>query len=178
MRDAVPAPDAGSYHFVTQTTEPDCCQLKMIFVDGPIYFGAVDHVQRRLHGVDAANPDHKHLLILAPGINFIDSSGAEILSQEARRRRAAGGALYFHRLQPAVVDTLERSGRMPDIGHDRLYAIGEDVIGAIYPQLDSQVCRTCPSRIFRQCQGPLPNGEPRHAAPATRPRTTYLRPEH
>lgn len=178
MRDAVPAPAAGSYHFVTQTTEPDCCQLKMMFIDGPVYFGAVDHVQRLLHAVDAVNPGHKHLLILAPGVNFIDSSGAELLSQEARRRRAAGGGLYFHRLQPAVVDTLERSGRMPDIGRDHLYAIGEDVIGAIYPRLDSQICRTCPSRIFRQCQGPLPNGEPRPAAVAALPRITNLQPQH
>jgi anti-anti-sigma regulatory factor len=41
------------------------------------------------------NPAHKHLLVLAPGINFIDSSGAELLAQEVRRRKAMGGALYF-----------------------------------------------------------------------------------
>lgn len=161
MRDAVPAPGEGAYHFIPQTSEPDCCQLKMLFIDGPVYFGAVDHVQRRLHAVDAVNPGHKHLLVLAPGVNFIDSSGAEMLAQEARRRRLAGGGLYFHRLQPAVVDTLERAGRLPDIGRDNLFSIGQDVIAAIYPQLDSQVCRHCPSRIFRQCQAVLPNGEPR-----------------
>lgn len=179
MRDAVPAPDAGAYHFIPQTSEPDCCQLKMMFVDGPVYFGAVDNVQRRLHGVDAVNPGHKHLLILAPGINFIDSSGAELFSQEARRRRAGGGGLYFHRLQPAVVDTLERSGRLPVIGRENLYAIGEDVIGAIYPRLDSQICRSCPTRIFRQCLGPLPNGEARPGPVGdSQPPSTAPQPAH
>ncbi len=165
IRDAVPAPGAGSYHFVDQTSEPDCCQLKMVFIDGSIYFGAVDSVQRRMREIDAANPGHKHLLVLAPGINFVDSSGAELLGQEARRRKAMGGALYFHRLKQPVVETLERAGTLWEIGRENLFVVGQDVIEAIYPKLDSQVCRTCPTRIFRQCQGALPNGEPRLTIP-------------
>ena len=164
IRNAVPAPGEGSYHFITQTSEPDCCQLKMMFIDGALYFGAVDHVQRHLREVDAADPAHKHLLLLAPGINFIDSSGAELLAQESRRRRLLGGGLYFHRLQPAAVAVLERAGYMQEIGPENLLSIGQNVIDAIYPKLDSEVCRSCPTRIFKQCQGALPNGETRVAA--------------
>ena len=164
IRNAVPAPEAGSYHFVEQANEPDCCQLKMLFIDGAIYFGAVDHVQRHLRDIDAAHPGHKHLLVLAPGINFVDSSGAELLAQEARRRKRLGGGLYFHRLQQPVVETLARADYLAEIGRDNLYTIGQDVIAAIYPKLDSAVCRNCPTRIFRQCQGALPNGEPREPA--------------
>ena len=161
IRDAVPAPDASSYHFIAQTTEPDCCQLKMLFVDGALYFGAVDHVQRRLREVDHLNPSQKHVLILAPGINFIDSSGAELLAQESRRRKASGGGLYFHRLGAPVVELLDRAGHLQEMGRENLFSIGQDVIAAIYPRLDSEVCRRCPTRIFRQCRGALPNGEPR-----------------
>ena len=161
LRDAIPAPDANSYHFIAQTTEPDCCQLKMLFVDGPIYFGAVDHVQRRLREVDHLNPSQKHVLILAPGINFIDSSGAELLSQESQRRKRDGGNLYFHRLAEPVVAVLDKAGYLQQMGRENLFSIGQDVIAAIYPRLDSEVCRRCPTRIFRQCRGALPNGEPR-----------------
>ena len=161
LRNAVPAPGIGSYHFIAQTNEPDCCQLKMVFIDGAIYFGAVDHVQRHLREIDAEHPAHKHLLVLAPGINFIDSSGAELLAQEARRRKAMGGALYFHRLPPPVVETLERAGHLQEIGRENLFSIGQDVIDLIYPKLDSNVCRSCTTRIFRQCQGALPNGQAR-----------------
>ena len=166
IRNAVPAPGDTSYHFIAQTTEPDCCQLKMMFIDGALYFGAVDHVQRHLREVDAAHPAQKHLLLLAPGINFIDSSGAELLSQEARRRRLLGGGLYFHRLQPSAVAVLERAGYMQEIGRENLLSIGQNVIDAIYPKLDSEVCRSCPTRIFKQCQGALPNGEARVPAAA------------
>ncbi|MEO7337221.1 MAG: SulP family inorganic anion transporter [Caldimonas sp.] len=166
IRNAVPAPGDTSYHFIAQTTEPDCCQLKMMFIDGALYFGAVDHVQRHLREVDADHPAHRHLLLLAPGINFIDSSGAELLAQEARRRRLLGGGLYFHRLQPSAVDMLERAGHLQEIGRENLLTIGQNVIDAIYPKLDPEVCRRCPTRIFKQCQSLLPNGEPRAPAVA------------
>lgn len=163
IRDAIPAPGEHSYHFVPQEGEPDCCQMKMVFIDGAIYFGAVDHVQRHLRAIDAANPAHKHLLLLAPGINFIDSSGAELLAQESRRRKRLGGDLYFHRLQPSVVAVLERAGHLGEIGRGNLYSIGQNVIEAIYPRLDPEVCRRCTTRIFKQCHRTLPNGEPRAA---------------
>jgi SulP family sulfate permease len=164
IRNAIPAPGEHSYHFVPQEGEPDCCQMKMVFIDGAIYFGAVDHVQRNLRAIDAANPAHKHLLLLAPGINFIDSSGAELLAQESRRRKQLGGDLYFHRLQPSVVAVLERAGYLDEIGRGNLYSIGQNVIEAIYPRLDPEVCRRCTTRIFKQCHQALPNGEPREAA--------------
>ncbi len=161
IRNAVPAPGDSAYHFVEQTGQPDCCQLKMIFIDGAVYFGAVDHVQRHLRDVDAINPGHKHLLVLAPGISFIDSSGAELLSQEARRRREMGGALYFHRLPQPAVNVLERAEQLVDIGRENLLEMGENVIEVIYPRLDSNVCRHCETRIFKPCRIHLPNGEPR-----------------
>ena len=161
IRDAVPAPDEGSYHFVPQTNQPDCCQLKMVFIDGAIYFGAVDHVQQTLRRIDDLNPTQKHLLILAPGINFIDIAGAELLAQEAKRRKDMGGGLYFHRLKEPVVEVLTKGGHLDEIGRENLLTMGQNVIDAIYPKLDSDICRHCPTRIFNQCHVALPNGEPR-----------------
>ena len=62
---------------------------------------------------------------------------------------------------------LERAGYMQEIGRENLLSIGQNVIDAIYPKLDSEVCRSCPTRIFKQCQGALPNGEAR--VPAAEP---------
>jgi len=161
VRDAVPAPGATSYHYVEQGNEPDCLQLKTVFIDGPLYFGAVDHVQRRLRQIDDTNPAHKHLLLLAPGLHFVDLSGAELLVQEARRRKRLGGGLYFHRLQQPVRETLDRAGYLREIGPENLFAIGQDVMASLYPRLDPEICRRCTQRVFRQCAGSLPNGEPR-----------------
>lgn len=161
IRPAVPAPGPGQYHFVPQHDEPDCCQLKMAFIDGDLYFGAIDHVKRHFHQLEVMNPEQKHLLLLAPGLNYIDASGAELLADEARRRRARNGGLYFHRLNAQAVQTLEDAGHMQDIGRENLFSIGQDVIGELYPRFDSEVCARCPTRIFEQCRERLPDGRPR-----------------
>ena len=162
---AVPAPGLGAYHFVPRDREPECCQLKMLFVDGPLYFGAVDHVQRVFNTVDEIQPQHKHLLILAPGINFVDAAGMALLVDEAQRRRKMGGGLYMHRLKTSITALMRRSGTLDDIGEQNLFAMGPNVIDRLYPRLDSDICRNCTTRIFRQCNVALPNGEPRADPP-------------
>ena len=161
IQSAVPAAAPGAYHFVPREDEPECCQLKMLFIDGPVYFGAVDHVQHSLHGIDEAKPAHKHVLILAPGISFVDAAGMTLLAEEAKRRREMGGGLYFHRLKPDIVASMRKGGTLDDIGEQNLFAMGPNVIDQLYPRLDSEVCRQCRTRIFRQCNSALPNGEMR-----------------
>ncbi|HEX9179593.1 MAG TPA: SulP family inorganic anion transporter, partial [Burkholderiales bacterium] len=80
--DVKPDLSHGAYHFSAETGLPDCPQLKMLRVNGSLFFGAVDHVQRRL---EETGPAQKHVLIVASGINFVDMAGAQMLAQEARR---------------------------------------------------------------------------------------------
>ena len=84
-----------------------------------------------------------------------------LLAEEAKRRRAMGGGLYFHRLKAEIVATMRQSGALDDVGEQNLFAMGPNVIDQLYPRLDSEVCRQCKTRIFRQCDVALPNGEPR-----------------
>jgi SulP family sulfate permease len=161
IREAVPAPGENSYHFIPKKDAPGCCQLKMLFLDGSIFFGAVDSVGRSLRRYDQEDANFKHVLILGTGINFIDLAGAELLSREARRRRRMGGGLYFHRLKESVFQMLQSSEIIDDVGKDHIFPMGPRVIPLIYPKLDSEICRRCKTRIFNECQTTLPNGEPR-----------------
>jgi SulP family sulfate permease len=158
--DVKPDPAPDSYHFSADSGLPDCPQLKMLRVNGSIFFGAVDHVRRHLEMVDEANSRQKHVLIVASGINFVDVAGAEMLVQEARRRRAMGGDLYFYRLKDAARAVLERGGYLQQIGADNIFPVKTRAVAAIYPRLDSEICRECHVRIFRECHVALPNGEP------------------
>jgi SulP family sulfate permease len=121
----------------------------------------VEHIEDALHRVDQDQPQQKHLLIVASGINVIDISGAELLVREARRRRAIGGDLWFYFMKDAVHEALQRGGYMRDIGADHVLTPKADVVGTIYGRLDAGICRTCTARIFPQCHVALPNGEPR-----------------
>ncbi|MEO5765917.1 MAG: SulP family inorganic anion transporter [Casimicrobiaceae bacterium] len=160
--DVKPAQGRGAFHFDADTGLPDCPQLKILRVNGSIFFGAVEHVEDAFRRIDREAPHQKHLLIVASGINMVDISGAEMLAREARRRRAMGGGLYIWFMKDAVRDLLRRGGYMNDIGEDNVFAQGIDVIAAIYARLDVPTCRDCRIQIFAPCVVALPDGERRH----------------
>ncbi len=159
--DVKPDPAPDSYHYTADSGLPDCPQLKMVRINGSIFFGAADHVRHHLAQIDELNPRQKHVLIVASGINFVDIAGAEMLVQEARRRRRIGGGLYFYRLKDAARALLEKGGYLAEIGPQNIFPVKTRAIAAIYPKLDPEICRNCRVRIFRECHTMLPNGEPR-----------------
>jgi len=157
----VPDPEPGSYHYIDAAGKPECPQLKMVRINGSIFFGAVDHIQQQLHEVDTLNPQQKHVLIVASGINFVDVAGAEMLLQESKRRRRMGGGLYFYRIKEGACEMLRKGSYVDEIGRENLFPIKTRPIETIYQRLDPAICRTCQARIFPECQVRLPNGEPR-----------------
>jgi SulP family sulfate permease len=161
IRDVKPEHRRGTVNFDADTGLPDCPQLKMLRVNGSIFFGAVEHVEDAFHRVDAENPQQKHLLVVASGINVVDISGAEMLAREALRRRRLGGELHFYFMKDAVHEVLQRGGYLLQIGESNVFTPHDDVIGEIYARLDPEVCRRCTARIFPRCHVALPGGEPR-----------------
>jgi SulP family sulfate permease len=164
IRDVKPEFRNGHFHFNADTGLPDCPQLKMLRINGSIFFGAVEHVEDSFHRVDHENPRQKRLLIVASGINVVDISGAEMLSREAARRNRLGGGLYFWFAKDAVYALLNQGNYLKTIHEDHIFAQAVNPISVLYPKLDSEICRTCPARIFPQCHIALPNGEPRPTA--------------
>lgn len=144
---------------------PPCPQVAMLRLRGSIYFGAVEHVRDQFRRVDAADPKRKWVMLVAQGVNFVDLAGAELLAEEAQRRRALGGGLVIIGAQPAVEHLLRRSGAIDAIGPARLVAHKGEAIRNVYPQLDPDVCRTCARRVFEECQTRLPDGTPRPDLP-------------
>jgi len=142
----------------------ECPQLALLRVDGSLFFGAVEHMRDELHEVRKSAPERRHLLLIGSGINFIDVAGAELLVQEAKLTREAGGKLYLCNLKPPVRDLLERGGFLDAIGRDCVFEAKDDAIRAIYARLDSTLCRSCEARIFIECAATLPDGSSRAAA--------------
>jgi SulP family sulfate permease len=152
--------DARRKMVAASAADPPCPQLAMLRVRGSIYFGAVEHVREALHRVDDTDPRRKWVLLMAQGVNFVDLAGAQLLADEARRRRAMGGALFIVGAQPAVRQMLERSEHIADIGADRLITNKGDAVRIAYPLLDNAVCRGCTKRVFEECHVALPDGTP------------------
>ncbi|MFP5403384.1 MAG: SulP family inorganic anion transporter [Gammaproteobacteria bacterium] len=166
IRELVPSAadrDNPRRKFVPAATSdaPTCPQMAILRVEGSIFFGAVEHVQQHLRNVDESDPQKKHLLVSSRAIGFVDLAGAELLAKEATRRRKLGGGLYLVGVQPDLCEMLKRSGQVDTVGEDQIFRHKGDAIAAIYPRLDSAICRTCTARIFRECHIALPDGTPR-----------------
>ncbi|MBK5103766.1 MAG: SulP family inorganic anion transporter [Burkholderiales bacterium] len=152
MRSLVPDPRHPTRKMmILEPGFAECPQLKILRVEGSIYFGAVNHVDTHFDTLRAANPDQKHLLLLAKSINFVDVAGAELLAHEAGRRRNMGGQLYFYSMRQPVHDMLERSGHIEQIGRDNVFAGKYEAISGVFARLDRSVCSNCHARIFNEC---------------------------
>lgn len=129
----------------------ECRQLKMLRINGSVFFGAVNHVEGELLNVDERIPSQKHVLLRAQGMNFVDAAGADMLTREAQRRKELGGGLYLYDAKPEVLDTLAKVGFFREGGE--LFASRPDALGALVPRFDDAICRHCPARIFHECCG-------------------------
>ncbi|MEF7613125.1 SulP family inorganic anion transporter [Aquincola sp. MAHUQ-54] len=132
---------------------PECPQLKLLRMEGSIYFGATAHVADRLHELRKGGEGgvQKHLLVMSKSMNFIDLAGAELWEAEMSARRAMGGDLYFHRPRPAVLDAWARIGFIDRLGEDHLYRDKRSALADIVPRLDPGICARCEARIFFDC---------------------------
>ena len=155
----VPAPEAGAYHFVRAKGRPECPQLRIVRINGSVYFGSASYVQATLQQIDEDNPQQKSVLIAAASLVRIDIAGAEVLAQEARRRRRLGGGLYFYRLNDAAHAFLRQGGYDHDIGEGAFFPVMTNVTGALYWTLNPDICLSCKTRVFKECHGKvLPDG--------------------
>ncbi|MDQ2780377.1 MAG: SulP family inorganic anion transporter [Pseudomonadota bacterium] len=142
----------------------ECPQLKMVRMEGEVYFGAVPHVSEHLEQFRRGADAHRnHLLVMAKSMNFIDVPAAEMWQSEMTRRRAAGGDLYFHRPRPPVVALWQRIGFTQELGADHVFDSKRVAITSIFDRLDRTICSTCTVRVFEECKS-LP--EPLNAGAA------------
>src|SRR5260221_3116780 len=96
MRSLVPDPrHTGRKMTEVEDGLLECPQLKILRIEGSIYFGAVGHVHRHLDTLRQHSTGQKHPLLMSKSINFVDMAGAELLVEGVSRSGAGGGGLSF-----------------------------------------------------------------------------------
>jgi SulP family sulfate permease len=148
----VPDREDEKQAMVSAANLPECPQLKIAQIDGSLFFGAIDHVQKNLRAYSEMNPEQKHLLIVGSGINFIDIAGAEMILQESARRKKEGGGLYVVKVKDQVCNILKKGGYLQRFGAENVFVSKKDAISAIFEELDKDICAQCERRVFNECQ--------------------------
>ena len=139
---------------------PECPQVKIIRIDGSLFFGAVSYVVGQLRKFERSQPMQKHLVVVTSGINFIDMEGAEALANEARRRRNIGAHFCLIGIKEAVDLVLKRTGFVDAIGKDNIFESKTAALSTVYSFVDQDICATCDKHIFQEC-GSVPTDVPR-----------------
>ena len=128
-----------------------CPQLKIIRIDMSIYFGSINHIQKRISKIVDSERIY-HILIISSGINFIDLAGAEAMVSENNQLKTQNGGLYFVGLKSSVYEFAAKSCFIKKIGSDHFFDSKSQAIHGIYQRLDRSVCKTCNALIFDECQ--------------------------
>ncbi|MDT8281365.1 MAG: SulP family inorganic anion transporter [Gammaproteobacteria bacterium] len=127
-----------------------CPQLKIIRIDMSIYFGSINHIQKRIEQIVESERIY-HILIVSTGVNFIDLAGADALVSENNRLKKMNGGIYFVGLKSTVYEFLAKTCFVKYIGNDHFFDTKEQAIRGIYKRLDREICKTCNAQIFHEC---------------------------
>ena len=134
-----------------QPGQPECPQMKIVRVEGSVYFGAVSHVGEYFHDIAERRPKQINLLLMGKSMNFVDLAGADLLAHEAERRRKLGGGMYFFGLRDAARETLGKAIFAKKLGAVINFPTKRQALSALIPRLDDAVCSQCTARIFNEC---------------------------
>ena len=143
----------SNHRFINIIRDSDakvCPQLKIVRIDGSIYFGALEVVSDFFNTL-YEKEDVNHVLIVAKGINFIDLAGATWLSHEVYKWQNRGGGIYFSGLKIVSQQILKKGGFRDEIGEENFYEDKLTAINEIYKKLDKEICKSCEAKIFHEC---------------------------
>jgi SulP family sulfate permease len=147
-------PDSTYRHLIHDSTRPVCPQLGILNIRGPLFFGAVYHIEEELRHHNERYPGQRTLVLRMHGVDQCDMSGIEMLESTVETYRQMGGDLFLVRPREPVMRILEQSGFIENtLGRDHIL-MQEGAIEYLFEHdVDSHICiYECEYRVFSECQ--------------------------
>ncbi len=111
-------------------------RLSALRFDGALRFVNVSYFEDAILKLERDNPDLKYILIAGGGINAIDASGIEMLSNLIPRFKGNGIVIVFSGLKHQVLETMTVTGLTDKIGAANLFGSDQEALNSIMPLLD------------------------------------------
>ena len=112
--------------------------MAAIRFDGALRFVNVSYFENAILKLERDNPAVDHILVKGSGINEIDASGVEMLSNLITRFKSNGITLCFSGFKKQTLDVIERTGLVDKIGSENLFSTDQAALEALEPQLRDQ----------------------------------------
>ena len=147
-------PDPTFRHFVHHPDLPVCPQLGVMNIRGPLFFGAVYHLEEELRHNLENHPGQNILVLRMHGVDICDLSGIEMLESTVNTYRRLGGDVFLVRPREPVLNMMRDSGFLDEsLGEDHILE-QEGAVEFLFDNvLDPAVCiYECEQRVFAECQ--------------------------
>ncbi|KJR97167.1 MAG: DNA repair protein [Desulfobulbaceae bacterium BRH_c16a] len=103
--------------------------------DGSLYFANIAHFEDAVLASVAKNKEAKYLLVVSDAINYIDSSGEEMIHHLVAQMRESGVELVFSGLKKQILDVMRATGLYNLIGEQNIFATENKALNAISQRL-------------------------------------------
>ena len=110
-------------------------KLGALRFDGSLFFVNVSYFEEAIIKLERSNPDLRYILVVGSGINGIDASGIEMLSNLVDRLKAGGITLGLSGVKRQVKEVMDRTGLTATIGADNIFPTDAAALGALLPRL-------------------------------------------
>ena len=128
-----------------------CPQLVTFRLDGPLYFGSVEHIERKIKEMRRSKPSQIHMVLYLKGVGKIDLAGADLLIETIREVKSKGGSFRIVAMFPPLINSLRKLHVIDELGEDHLFSSKGEAVSDATKDLNRSVCKVCLKDVFREC---------------------------
>lgn len=127
-----------------------CRHISVVRFDGALFFANASYLDEQVAKFRTEQPDLRYILLDARGINDMDASGEEALDMLCKRVRSAKLGFAMCGVKGQVLNVMERTGLMDEIGREYMYADSKTAVAALIQQIHTGTdlpvagCNDCP----------------------------------
>lgn len=132
------------------TVEKNSCpQLKVLKVEGPVFFGGLEHLDVFLSKYHALKVN---VLIDCSSLTYIDMEGVQLILKQKLLFEQQELNIHLCSISRRLNGRFTKLGLYESFDKSYIHKQKEDAISKIYPLLNPNICRDCEVKIFLECQ--------------------------
>lgn len=128
----------GLYHDAERYKLDTCQNIAIVRLDAPLFFANVSYFEEEIVDYLAKNKNIQFVVIVASGINEMDSSGEEMLSSMLETLKEAKKELYFSRVKAPIYEILKRSGFVEEVGNSHFFPTTREAVHFLLKKLEHE----------------------------------------
>ena len=127
-----------------------CRHIAVVRFDGALFFANASYLDEQVIRFRTEQPDLRHILLDASGINDMDASGEEALALLVDRMRAAKLGFGISSVKDTVLRVMHRTHLYDKIGRENIYPDSKTAVNDIiyrihqHSDLPEEGCSNCP----------------------------------